>query len=438
MNNSRKTTFCCSILFILIITLSQTIPGNTFPRFISANIKPKININGTNSRVNRGVYEIFRQGSGIINSLPINLTRNSFKAWCAGGIIADVDDSFADKLSELNPEIVVSRLNGTLFPIVLNENDVSNKYTNTKKGQLSWNRQISGILYLKKILGLSGRGRKLGVIALDYGISHKCLNGRIKNIMKFASTDAEDSGRDTCRTLDDLYLVHPLGLLVGSDSAKFEGIAPETDIKLALISKTSNNSSELLKAIQWIIESEDENRPDAILFLTDFRRTPPVAVQNALFACRNVGIIPIAPAGNNPNAVGGIAGLPCTITVGAIDRWKKRALFSGSGPSIFNGGKVLKPDFCEPGLAIYGPSDKNKYSFGSGTAQAAVHFAGVFLLIKQLFPNIESEVIVNALKQRTEDLGDLPGPDNKTGFGLPIPDLAIDLIQNPPQQDGQP
>lgn len=401
-------------------------PGHAMPRFISAEITQKTNANTIEQQNNRGVYEVLRQGNGIINYLPISITETSFKAWCAGGVIADVDESFSNALTGLNPEIKVSSLKGTLHPTFFELKN--NDKINTNK-QTYWNYELSGASHLKRTLGLTGHGRKIGIIALDYGFSHKCLDDRIKSVMKFNDIPSEAS--DT-RSLKDLYLVHPLGLLVGSDSSNlFKGIAPEAEIRLALISKDANNAEELLKAIQWTIAPEQTNCPDAILFLADFRTPPPLAIQKVLNACRNIGIIPIAPSGNNPNSISGIAALPCTVTIGAIDRWQNKALFSGTGPVKYMGQKIIKPDFCEPGLAIFGPANKDQYTFGSGTSQAAVHFAGIYLLLKQMFPNEDPELILTRMRQTAIDLDDI-GPDYNVGNGLPDTERVINLLMYPP------
>jgi subtilisin family serine protease len=171
------------------------------------------------------------------------------------------------------------------------------------------------------------------------------------------------------------------------------------------------------------------------LICTDFQgASAPAAVRRALAACRNAGIIPIIPAGNNPSTITGIAALPGCVTVGAVDRWKQRALFSGTGPAYVDGNKVYKPDCVQPGLAVLGPSNQKDYSFGSGTLQAAAHFAGLFLLMKEILPqDTDSELIVSALLNNCEDLGD-PGMDKEYGRGIPLPLMAISSILYPPEE----
>jgi hypothetical protein len=67
--------------------------------------------------------------------------------------------------------------------------------------------------------------------------------------------------------------------------------------------------------------------------------------------------------------------------------------------------------------------------------QAAAHFAGIFLLVKEALPEgTDPELIVNALLTCCEDI-DEPGPDPKSGYGLPKPIAAINHILFPPEDE---
>jgi subtilisin family serine protease len=129
-----------------------------------------------------------------------------------------------------------------------------------------------------------------------------------------------------------------------------------------------------------------------------------------------------------------MAALPGSITIGAIDRWRQRALFSGQGPAVFEGQKILKPDFCAPGSAVMGPTDDHDYKLGSGTLQAAAHFAGLYLLLRQARPDTDPEYLIAAMKITCADLAET-GPDYQTGYGLPVPAAVLSYIDNPPSQN---
>ncbi|MDN5279835.1 MAG: serine protease AprX [Clostridiales bacterium] len=415
---------------LLVITLLLTAikPGVCDPRFIYSD--DKVDRNRLAGELNRasaeqkGLQAIFIEGrlrtEILQNSLP-----DSHALTISGGVIANLSDKQIVDLEANQPTFRHAAIDQTLSQVKTSLSNEQNEIP------IQWNQKIAGVDILKKFYSLKGKNRTIGVISLDYPYGHQSLQGRIKQHKLFGEPLTE-SQKDS-RGIKDLHLVHPLGLVAGYDPTMFEGIAPECDVILAQVSQKTSKAITLLEAIEWMLVQEPA--PDAILFCTDFKAPAPLPVKRALNACRNAGIIPIVPAGNNPNTITGMAALPSCVTVGAIDRWKQRALFSGTGPVVFEGQQIMKPDCVEPGSAVLGPTDHIEYKFGSGTLQAAAHFAGVFLLVKEaLPPETDPELIVNALLSKCEDIGEA-GPDYETGNGLPSPVGAINHILYPPEED---
>jgi subtilisin family serine protease len=414
--------------FLLLITLSAiTKPGVCNPRFVHCkNVnKSKLaqKIAAIDSRY-PGRDAILAIGSSAVEELQ-TIFPEARPSFIAGGVIVDLSNAEVQSLQRDFPQLVISDLYQALLP------GDSNEQTNEPGEEKFWNYQMSGASILKETFAADGTNRSIGVVALDYSFNHSSLVNKIKVQKLFgppADTDRENQTEPE-KGLADLHLVHPLGILAGNEPHKFSGIAPEAEIRLARLSKKAVKAITLLDALEWLISQETP--PDAILLCTDFGA--PVAVQRALFACRNAGIIPIVSAGNNPHQITGMAALPCCVTVGALDRWKQRTFFSGCGPAIFQGQEILKPDCMEPGLAVLGPTEGNQYKFGSGTLQAAAHFAGIFLLAKEaLPPGTDPEIIVNALLAKTDDLGN-NGQDFENGYGLPLPLAAIYHVLYPPE-----
>lgn len=398
---------------IFIFTILNNLPGEAIPRFIAE----------SSSRIYFSEeYQVDKPGNILeqvfLKSGPQNISIPAARRiTSAGGVIVDLSDKDFEGLKESSEEFILETLEQTLTQHATR--DVSTPSTS----RALWNYEISGIKYLKN-LGLTGHGTRLGVIANEYGFEHKALAGRIKTLKILGQTPSRSSG--------DLNLVHPLGILAGYEENKFEGIASETEVSLVLLSSQTSKTTSLLEGIEFLISQPEP--PQAILICTDFSTVPPVAVKRALAACRNLGIIPIVAAGNNPNKIVGMASLPSCVTVGAIDRWGHRALFSGQGPAVFEGSNILKPDFAAPGSAVLGPSDNNAYKLGSGTLQAAAHFAGVFLLIRQARPEADPEYILSIMKITASDLDDA-GADYQTGAGLVTPAAVISYIDNPPSEN---
>lgn len=411
---------------LLVVTLLAIVkPGACSPRFLYLNEKADYSLIAediADSQGNRrGVRAILSEGRARVAYLQ-QLLPASKAAVAAGGVFADVTELQLEELQQIEPGLMACDIDGELATPKTTTNPAPKK-----RIQPQWNFIISGADAMKKFYSSNGQNRKLAVISLDYPYGHLSLQGKVKQYKLFGAPVT------SARGIKDLHLVHPLGLIAGYDETMFEGIAPQCEVILAQISQKAVKAITLLEAIEWLLELETP--PDAILFCTDFNTVAPLPVQRALFACRSAGIIPIAAAGNNPNSINGIAALPCCVTVGAIDQWKQRALFSGAGPVIFQGQKIMKPDCVEPGSSVLGPTDHIEYKFGSGTLQAAAHFAGIFLQVKQVVPpETDPELIVSALLSKTIDIGE-PGPDYETGFGMPEPLAAVTHILYPPSED---
>ncbi len=336
----------------------------------------------------------------------------------AGGVIVDLDDAAVAEYQKAMPSLVIEDLSADLQP--LQTKPAVRAVKSEATAAPSWNHEQSGASWFKEF-GMAGAGMRLGVISMNYSWNHPSLNGRIKNVMKFGLPPVS-------RTVSDLHLLHPLGIFGGFEDGRFCGIAPEAEISLAMLTAKPTKADALLEAIDWLIKQDEP--PHAILICTDFAGPAPYAVARALFACRNAGILPILAAGNNPNSITGMAALPCCVTIGATDRWKQRVLFSGQGPVTYDGQKIVKPDFCEPGSAVAGPTDGNEYRLGSGTLQAAAHFAGVYLLMRQALPDTDPEILLNSIRLTCQDI-DASGVDDATGYGIPSPAAAISHVNTP-------
>jgi subtilisin family serine protease len=420
---------------LLVITQVVTaLPGVTSPRFIYSEKKPT----GQELQpyleyykdLKPGIKELF--AAGHLQADFLNQKGKVSKV--AGGIF--VEEKGLSSAPFDSAQETLARLHRNQKSVIVTEQlkqikTLKQRNSALQKHPIQWNFVMSEVEILKNHYNLKGKNRTLGVISLAYPYGHQALQGRISSYKLFNQVREVSNNK---RGLKDLHLVHPLGIAAGKELSMYEGIAPECNIILAQIPFEASKVSTLLEAIEWMLKLETP--PDAILFCTDFYDKPaPLPVIRALNACRNVGIIPIVPAGNNPNKIDGIAALPACVTVGSINRWREISLFSGNGPVKYEGQEILKPDCVMPGEAVLGPTDHIEYKFGTGTLQAAAHFAGIFLLVKEALPEgTDPELIVNALLTCCEDI-DEPGPDPKSGYGLPKPIAAINHILFPPEDE---
>lgn len=398
--------------FLFASLLTQ--PGEAAPRFVaSGNSAKTASCDEVLLLPQRALRTISADVTkGIVAQIPIATPLN-----IAGGIICDLSDEQAASLANENEDLIIENLEQRLFATLTNFQS-----NNDPNASALWNYDLTGVANLN-VAGFNGRGTRIGIIANDYSVHHTALMGRIKVYKNIGTVEP-------IRSTADLHLAHPLGILAGFDQGRFSGIAPEAEVTLAIISAKLPKTDSLMAALEWL--TSQEMLPDAILICTDFNAPAPTGISRALAACRNLGIIPIIAAGNNPNQITGMAALPSCVTIGAIDRWQQWALFSGQGPASFAGQQISKPDYGMPGCAVLGPSDGKEYKLGTGTLQAAAHFAGIFLLLRQARPEIDPEYLLSAIRITCSDLGE-PGQDFQTGHGLPSPLAALSYIDHPPQ-----
>jgi subtilisin family serine protease len=94
-------------------------------------------------------------------------------------------------------------------------------------------------------------------------------------------------------------------------------------------------------------------------------------------------------------------------------RYPQVASFSSRGPSVGNGGNLLKPDLSAPGVAVLAavapPSNRNrKFDFYSGTSMASPHIAGIAALYFGVHPKwspmaVKSAIMTTASRVKTAD-----------------------------------
>lgn len=415
-----------ALLSVLILPAAATATESATTRFLtlSESVDPHWvadQVTGCRSG-DRALRALQAEGNAVAKAIHLALAgrgRNELPIWAARGVCVDLSDrELADLLEEF-PTLRSETLDQVAEPIrgVTLEREAP--------APNAWSLAMSGSTALFQERQLTGKNVLVGVVGPDLPINHPCLRGRVSNAKFFG--DPHTNGG----TIEDLMMLHPLGILAGHATGKYQGVAPQCAVSLATVTKGKVKAEELMAAIQWVIGPFTEGKPTALLICCDFAGPAPKAMREVLQSCRTAGILPILPAGNVPSRITGMAALPEVITVGALDQWKSRAGFSGCGPAVVDGIPVVKPNLAEPGVAIYGPSADGAYRFGSGTLQAAAHFAGIWAQIRQARPDDEIEVILESMATTTLDLG-APGADNETGIGLVNPSAALFNIENPP------
>ncbi len=275
--------------------------------------------------------------------------------------------------------------------------------------------------------GYLGEGITIAVI--DTGVApHKDLtmpSNRIIGFKDFINTKTEpydDNGHGT----------HVSGIIAGngySSNGKYSGVAPKANILgiKALDENGSGNTSDIIKAISWIVQTKNEYDTKIINLslgspVNNPSTTDPLcrAVSKAI----DNGLIVVVAAGNSgPNASTilspGVS--PKAITVGAVDDKKTPDIsddiiadFSSRGPTKEG---LQKPDLVAPGVNITSLSNLHldKYTSLSGTSMATPLISGSVALLMSKNGIMSQKNIKNKLINSCIDLNN---SKDKQGAGI--------------------
>lgn len=200
------------------------------------------------------------------------------------------------------------------------------------------------------------------------------------------------------------------------------GIAP--DAKILPISLELGTSSSKTKSI-------DEQIPAAVrkavdggadvinLSVGSSDTSWPQSWDDAFEYAEEKGVVIVASAGNRGagiTQVGAPATMPGVLTVGGVDRNRQDSLDSSTeGISIA---------VAAPSEDLVGAYPNNKYATWSGTSAAAPIVSGLAALIKQKYPDLTANQIIQRIISSTDEAGD-SGRDNLYGYGIINPKKAL-------------
>ena len=272
--------------------------------------------------------------------------------------------------------------------------------------------------------GYTGKGITVAII--DTGLSpHLDLiypYNRVIGFKDFINNEAiayDDNGHGT----------HCAGILGASgycSKGKYKGIAPEVNILPIKVLDDNGNgkSSDILSAVQWIIDTKEVYKTRIINFslgaVAEYRERKDPLVKAANRAIDN-GLIVVAAVGNSGpkrNTILSPATSRYVISVGALDTNKAPdssdniiANFSSRGPTL---DRIRKPDLIAPGVNIMSLSYKslNNYTALSGTSMAAPIVSGAAALLLNSNPDYNhfdiKKLLINSctkIKAPTYDQG---------------------------------
>jgi subtilisin family serine protease len=264
--------------------------------------------------------------------------------------------------------------------------------TTTLKQRLTWGLEL---LQIDKLWeqGLTGKGVCVGHLDTGVDESHPALKGRVAG---FAEWDMLGQRIEGAQPHDsDFHGTHTAGIIAGRPvNRRAIGVAPECELFSGLVIEGGNVLARVLGGMEWLLEEGCRILNMSLgwrgydpTFLTIARRL------------RQQGVLPVFAIGNEgPGTSRSPANYPETLSVGAIDRDRRVAAFSGS--VRFNRDRdPVQPDVVAPGVQITSAKPGGGYQEMDGTSMATPHVTGVAALLWQAHPNATVDQIELAIRQ---------------------------------------
>ncbi len=300
--------------------------------------------------------------------------------------------------------------------------------------------------------GYTGKGRKALIVDTGVWPNHPSIAdawvGKREPMnwswFGFDSPEARDKGNS--------HGTHVTGTVLGLDPANNDTVGVAFDATFMAADPVATKTSErkglysTVRAFEWVLDPDNGTpsgykRPDVInnSWGRSTEDTPDICTNpfgDAVAACQLAGIAVVWSAGNNGPGTNTI-GAPATITrnpylvftVGAVNGNVPNypiAGFSSRGPSYCAKAGVdsIKPEVVAPGVSVRSAVGENGYANYQGTSMAGPHVAGAVLLLKEAFPNLPGQDILEALYITATDLGPT-GEDIAYGNGMIDVDSAF-------------
>jgi len=263
-------------------------------------------------------------------------------------------------------------------------------------------------------------GEGVTVAVIDTGIApHSDLTRPENRIVGF-----KDFVNDKTSPYDDNgHGTHVTGIIAGngySSNGKYAGVAPKANILgvKALDETGSGNTSDIISAISWIIETKDQYKTNVVNLSLGSPANNPCSSDplcRAVNEAVRAGLTVVVAAGNSgPSAKTilspGIS--PSVITVGAVDDKRTPnpgddtvASFSSRGPTEEG---LIKPDVVAPGVNIMSLSNKklDGYTSLSGSSMATPLVSGSLALLFDKYEKLSPKEAKTKILQSTIDLNE--------------------------------
>jgi bacillopeptidase F len=305
--------------------------------------------------------------------------------------------------------------------------------------------------------GFSGRGRVAYIVDTGVWPSHPALDRGWKG--RYLPLFASWYGFDNILPTDkgNSHGTHVTGTILGLDRVAADTIGAAFNAYYMVADPVVGNAADIkplgqiMHAFEWALNPDGDTStwtdvPDVVNNSWGHKFDSAEAVCRSPFAraveaLQLAGAAVVWSAGNEgPGAK--TVGSPATISlhphlvfsVGAINASNAAlplASFSSNGPSwcADTGQLAIKPEVVAPGVNVRSATGTGSYAYYSGTSMASPHVSGAVLLLKEAFPFLSGEQILEALFLTAYDLGN-PGEDNLYGNGMIDVEAAFLWLSN--------
>lgn len=297
-----------------------------------------------------------------------------------------------------------------------------------------WTHEMMGIRGLRD-RGLSGQGVRVAVLDTGVDGGHPELAGKVDSAVRlYALADKLTWVREPVSEDTDTeggHGTHVAGLIAGNDV----GVAPQAKLSSCVmfpnrLASEPGNITNFVAALEWVAkeckadpELRVVNMSAGLLgFKTDIELL--TIVRRLVDICMVVPVFAIGNDGRNRTRSPGNYDVP--LSVGACDKRRRIAPFSGGGVIHCENHAFTVPDLVAPGVDVYSCAPGGRYVMKDGTSMAAPFVSGVAALLLERYPAASPHDIIDAILCTTVDLG---CPRDRQGGGLIEPTAALEYLK---------
>jgi subtilisin family serine protease len=247
-------------------------------------------------------------------------------------------------------------------------------------------------------LGYDGAGTTVAVLDTGYDPTHPDLADRVvkaKNFTEDADPDGEvavdNNGHGT-------HVASTVGGSGAASDGRHKGVAPAADLIVGKVldSTGAGSTDQIIAGMEWAVKQGAD--VVSMSLGTDWASdgTDPLseAVNRLTKSSGTLFVVAAGNTGPGEQTVGSPGAADLALTVGAVDKDDKPAVFSSRGPRLGDG--AIKPEITAPGVDIVaaraagtslGDLLDEYYTSLSGTSMATPHVAGAAAILAQEYPN---------------------------------------------------